>query len=170
MPNVSHTFRQMYASLVALWAVTAIHHAYEAARYPSLHYPDALLSGVGGLTIVLLLTLTLLDRYERTGGMVWYYLFTAVVGIVWVGGVGIYLSGYYYVLRNFFYLTHSAPLVTLRNMWPVEQVPPNDIFHEGTGSVIILFAIWVAFAWWRLERARRAATSPRSVQTAEALS
>jgi hypothetical protein len=171
MPVLSHTFRQMYASLIALWALTAIHHAYEAARYPVLHYPSALVEGVGAFTVILLLTLVLLDRYERTGGMIAYYLFSAVVIGVWVGAVGAYLSAYYYVLRNLLILTHAAPLATLRNIWPVEQVPPNDLFHEGTGILIFFIAIWVAVAWLRLERARRnASVSAKGIQTADAVS
>src|SRR5262245_9328210 len=91
MATASNTFRQMYASLIALWAIVAIHHAYEAARYPAQHYPSALVGGVGGFTVLLLLTLALLSRYERTGGALTYYLFTAVVIFVWVGLVGVYL-------------------------------------------------------------------------------
>jgi hypothetical protein len=171
MPSDWHAFRQMYASLTALWAITAIHHAYEAARYPALHYPSALEGGVGGFTILLLLTLALLGRYERTGGMLAYYVFTAIVGLVWVGLVGVYLSANYYVLRNLLFLTHAAPLSTLRDLWPVEQTPPNDLFHEGTGSLILFFAIWVAVAWLRLERdRRRTATSLQGVQKVNALS
>jgi len=145
----------MYASLIALWAITAIHHAYEAARYPALHYPSALVEGVGAFTVLLLVTLALLYRYERTGGALAYYLFSAGVLVVWVGLVGVYLSAYYYVLRDLLFLTHAAPLATLRDLWPVEQTPPNDLFHEGTGSLILFFAIWVAVAWLRLERERR---------------
>jgi hypothetical protein len=171
MPIASHTIRQMYASLVSLWAITAIHHAYEAARYPALHYPSALVGGVGGFTVLLLLTLALLGRYERTGGMPAYYLFTAVVGLVWVGLVGVYLSANFYVLRNLLFLTHAAPVAILRDLWPVEQAPPNDLFHEGTGSLIFFFAIWVALAWLRLERARRQTTvSPQLAQETSALS
>jgi hypothetical protein len=171
MASVSHTLRQMYASLVALWAIVAIHHAYEAARYPALHYPSALLAGVGGFTVFLLLTLALLDRYERTGDKPAYYLFSAVVILVWVGLVGVYLSANYYVLRNLLFLTHIASLATLRDLWPAEQMPPNDLFHEGTGSLIFFFAIWVAFAWLRLERARRqTVVSPQQAQKANALS
>src|SRR5215831_11502421 len=110
MPIVSHALRQMYASLIALWAVTAIHHAYEAARYPALHYPSALVGGVGGFTVLLLLTLALLDRFERTGGMLAYHLFTAVVVLVWVGLVGVYLSANFYILRTVLFLTHAAPI------------------------------------------------------------
>jgi len=171
MSIMSHAFRQMCASLVALWAITSIHHAYEAARYPAQHNPSALVSGVGGFTVLLLLTLALLGRYERTGGMPGYYLFTAVVGLVWVGGAGVYLSAYYYVLRNLPFLTHAAPLATLRDLWPVEQTPPNDLFHEGTGSLIFFFAVWVALAWLRLERARRqTALSPQQALETSALS
>jgi hypothetical protein len=171
MTPASRVFRQMYASLVALWAITAIHHTYEAARYPALHYPSALVAGVGAFTVILLLTLALLGRYERTGGMLSYYLFTAVVVLGWVGFVGVNLSANYYVLRNLLFLTHAASLATLRNLWPVEQMPPNDIFHEGTGSLILFFAIWVAIAWLRLESARRhTVASPQSVQEANALS
>jgi len=171
MASASHTFRQMYASLVALWAITAIHHAYEAARYPALHYPSALVEGVGGFTVLLLLTLALLGRYERTGGMISYYFFSVVVIVVWMGAVGVYLSGYYYVSRNLLFLTHAAPLATLRTIWPVEQAPPNDLFHEGTGSLIVFFAIWVALAWLRLERSRRqTAISPERAQETSAFS
>jgi hypothetical protein len=171
MASDSRTFRQMYASLIALWAITAIHHTYEAARYPALHYPSALVAGVGAFTVILLLTLALLARYERTGGMIEYYLFTAVVVLGWVGFVGINLSANYYVLRNLLFLTHAAPLATLRRLWPVEQVPPNDLFHEGTGIMIFFFAIWVAVAWLRLERERRrTATSLQGAQEARALS
>src|SRR5262245_58763501 len=98
MATVSRTFRHMYASLIAVWAITAIHHAYEAARFAELHYPSALVEGVGAFTVILLLSLALLDRYERTGSMIWYYLFSAVVIAVWVGAVGAYLSAYYFVL------------------------------------------------------------------------
>jgi hypothetical protein len=161
----------MYASLVALWAITAMHHAYEAARYPALHNPSALVGGVGGFTVLLLLTLALLSRFERTGGMLAYYLFTAVVGLVWVGLVGVYLSANFYVLRNLLFLTHAAPVAILRALWPVEQAPPNDLFHEGTGSLIFFFAIWVALAWLRLEWARRqTAVSPQRAQETNALS
>jgi hypothetical protein len=171
MASVSHTFRQMYASLVALWAITAIHHAYEAARYPVLHYPSALVGGVGAFTVLLLLTLALLGRYERAGGNLVYYLFTAVVVVVWVGLVGVYLSANYYVVRNLLFLTHVAPLATLRDLWPVEQTPPNDLFHEGTGSLIFFFAIWVTIAWLRLKRERRhTSASSQGVQKASALS
>jgi hypothetical protein len=171
MATATPWFRQMYASLVALWATTAIHHAYEAARYPALHYPSALLAGVGGFTVLLLLTLTLLDRYERTGDKLAYYLFSGGVILVWVGLVGVYLSANYYVLRNLLFLTHTVSLATLRDLWPVEQVPPNDLFHEGTGSLIFFFALWVAFAWLRLERARRQTViSSAQAQKANALS
>jgi len=171
MTIFSNTIRQMYTSLVSLWALTAIHHAYEAARYPSLHYPSGLWGGVGGFTVLLLLTLVLLGRDARTASRHVYQLFTAVVLLVWVGLVGLYLSADYYVLRNLLFFTHAVPLSTLRDLWPGEQVPPNDIFHEGTGSLIFFFAIWVAVAWLYLERARRrAVASPRHVQKADALS
>jgi len=170
MTIFSNTIRQMYTSLVSLWALTAIHHAYEAARYPSLHYPSGLWGGVGGFTVLLLLTLVLLGRDARTASRHVYQLFTAVVLLVWVGLVGLYLSADYYVLRNFLFLTHAVPLSTLRALWPGEQVPPNDIFHEGTGSLIFFFAIWVAVAWLQLERARRTVASPQRVQKADALS
>jgi len=171
MTIFSHAIRQMYISLVSLWALTAIHHAYEAARYPSLHYPSGLWGGVGGFTVLLLLTLVLLGRYERTANRHVYQLFTAVVLLVWVGLVGLYLSADYYVLRNLLFLTHAVPLSTLRSLWPVEQVPPNDIFHEGTGSLIFFFAIWVAVAWLLLERERRrTVASPQRIQEAAALS
>jgi hypothetical protein len=171
MSIVSHAFRQMYASLIALWAITAIHHAYEAARYPAQHYPSALVEGVGAFTVLLLLTLALLGRYERTGGMRAYYLFTAVVAVVWVGLVGVYLSANYYILRNLLFLTHAAPVAVLCDLWPVEQTPPNDFFHEGTGSLIFFFAIWVAIAWLRLERARRqTVVPPQQAQEASARS
>jgi hypothetical protein len=171
MTSVSHTLRQMYASLIALWAITAIHHAYEAARYPALHYPEALLAGVGGFTAFLLLTLALLDRYERTGSKQVYFLFSAVVILLWVGVVGVNLSANYYVLRNLLFLTHAAPLATLRHLWPVEQVPPNDLFHEGTGILIFFCALWVAVAWQRLESARRhTAVSLQDAQKANARS
>jgi hypothetical protein len=178
MPIVSRAIRQMYASLVALWAITAIHHAYEAARYPALHYPSALVGGVGAFPVLLTLTLARLGRYERTGGMLAYYLYTAIVVLVWVGLVGVYLSANYYVLRNLLYLTHAAPLATLRDLWSVEQTPPNDLFHEGAGSLIFegagslifFFAIWVAIAWLRLERERRlTAASPQGIQKANTL-
>jgi CDP-diglyceride synthetase len=170
MTIFSHTIRQMYTSLVALWAITAIHHAYEAARYPALHSPSALWA-VGGFTVLLLLTLVLFGRYERTASLRVYQSFSAVVLLVWVGLVGLYLSADYYVLRNLLYLTHAAPLATLQGLWPVEQTPPNDLFHEGTGSLIFLVAIWVAVAWLRLERARRrTVASPQRVQTADTLS
>src|SRR5215472_18628326 len=171
MTIFAHPIRQMYTSLVSLWAITTIHHAYEAARYPSLHYPSGLWGGVGGFTVLLLLTLVLLGRYERTTSRHVYQLFTAVVLLVWVGLVGLYLSADYYVLRNLLFLTHAVPLSTLRSLWPVEQVPPNDLFHEGTGSLIFFFAIWVAVAWLQLERERRRpVASPQGVQKAEALS
>jgi hypothetical protein len=169
MSLMSHTIRQMYTSLFALWAITAIHHAYEAARYPTLHSPSALWAG-GGFTVLLLLTLVLFGRYERTASLRVYQFFSAVVLLVWVGLVGLYLSADYYVLRNLLYLTHAAPLATLRDLWPVEQTPPNDLFHEGTGSLIVLVAIWVAVAWLRLERERRrTVAAPQRVQKAETL-
>jgi hypothetical protein len=169
MSIMSHTIRQMYTSLFALWAITAIHHAYEAARYPTLHSPSALWAG-GGFTVLLLLTLVLFGRYERTASLRVYQFFSAVVLLVWVGLVGLYLSADYYVLRNLLYLTHAAPLATLRDLWPVEQTPPNDLFHEGTGSLIVLVAIWVAVAWLRLERERRrTVVSPQRVQKADTL-
>jgi CDP-diglyceride synthetase len=165
-----NTIRQMSTSLVSLWAITAIHHAYEAARYPSLHYPSALWA-VGGFTVLLLLTLALLGRYERTASRLVYQFFTTIVLLVWVGLIGLYLSANYYVLRNLLFLTHAVPLSTLRDLWPVEQVPPNDLFHEGTGSLIFFFAIWVAVAWLQLERERRRpVASPQGVQKADALS
>lgn len=159
MSILSHTIRRMQTSLIFLWALVAIHHAYEAARYPVLHYPSALLDGVGGFTAILLLTLALLRWYERTGSKPVYYIFSAVVLLIWVGLVGLNLSANYYILRNLLYATHALSLATLRNLWPVEQVPPNDLFHEGTGILIFFFALWAAFAWLRLERARRQKTA-----------
>ena len=170
MTIFSNTIRQMYTSLVSLWAITAIHHAYEAARFPSLHYPSGLWGGVGGFTVLLLLTLGLFGRYERTASLHVYQLFSAVVFLVWGGLVGLYLSADYYVLRNLLFFTHAVPLSTLQDLWPGEQVPPNDIFHEGTGSLIFFFAIWVAVAWLQLERERRrTVASPQPVEKAAAL-
>ena len=69
---------------------------------------------------------------------------------------------------NLLFFTHAVPFSTLRDLWSGEQVPPNDIFHEGIGS-LIFFAIWVAVAWLQLERERRTIASPRRVQKADAL-
>jgi CDP-diglyceride synthetase len=169
MTIFSNPIRQMYTSVVALWAITAIHHAYEAARYPSLHHSSGLL-GIGEFTILLLLTLFLLEGYERTGSLRVYQIFSAVVFLGWVIIVGVYLSADHYVLRNLLFFTHAVPLSTLRNLWSGEQVPPNDLFHEGTGCLIFFFAIWVAIAWLQLERARRhTVATERHVQEADAL-
>jgi hypothetical protein len=148
--TASRTSINLYLSVVFLWAMVAVHHAYETARY---HLPR-LVGGVFLPTAVLILTLILLSWHVRTGSRRVYLAFSALVWAWWIGLVGLFISADHYVARILLFFMNT-PLETLRRLWPGEQVPPNDAFHEGTGVLIFFCSVWVAIAWVQFEKRRR---------------
>lgn len=138
--------RQARASVVALWAVVSIHHAYEAGHYQD---PPKLL-GLGLATAVLAVTLVALGRWERTGSRRAFSVFTFVTLIAWVGLFGLYMGTYNYLLKNFLFILDPAATPTLLALFPTEHIPPTDVFHEGSGALMALFAVWVALTWRQL--------------------
>src|SRR5262245_37208193 len=125
----SQAVRQARGSVVALWAVVSVHHAYEAGHYQD---PGKLL-GLGFATVMFAVALVALGRYERTGSQRAYALFTAVTLVWWVGLVGMYMGAYNYLLKNVLFALHAGSPAMLSALFPTEHLPPADVFHEGSG-------------------------------------
>ena len=148
MTTPNPAVQRVRTSVVALSAVVAIHHAYEAGHYQD---PPKLL-GLGFAVVLLAATLAALRRYERTS--LWAYALSSATLAVWIGLFGLYQGGYDYLTKNVLFALGAAP-ATLTTLFPTEHIPPTDVFHEGSGILMFVVAIGLALAWRQLAVDRR---------------
>lgn len=153
--------RLVRIGMVSSWAVFSIHHAYEAG----LAHANGPIEIVIISTIILVATLVLLDRYERTGNLLAYILFSVITLLWWAGVLGLVEGFYGHTLKDILYFVfHVAPAALPRDRIGLMYDVPTNVFGEVTGVLPFVFGIWIAIAWVRLESQRRAKASTGHVQ------
>jgi hypothetical protein len=140
------------ASAITLTAVVAIHHVYEAQRYNDAPKLIALPFAA----MLLAVTLAALYGYARKQSRAAYWLLNVVTILGWLGLVGVYISGYNYVAKDILYVAQLVPPESLSALFPHEHLPPTDVFHEGSGVLIFVAAVWFGVEWSRMVRGRGA--------------
>jgi cellobiose-specific phosphotransferase system component IIC len=161
----TYAMRLVRLGVISSWAVFSIHHAYEAG----LAHSNGPIGIVVISSVILLATLALLERYERTGSQPVYALFSVVTLLWWVGATGLVEGFYGHVLKDILYFFfHVAPAALPRTSLGLTYDVPTNLFGEVTGVLPFVFAILVAVAWFRLEVQRRAEAAARRGQQANA--
>jgi hypothetical protein len=160
-----HAIRLVRIGVVSTWAAFSIHHAYEAG----LAHSNGPIVIVVISTVILLATLALLERYERTDSQSVYALFSVLTLLWWVGANGLVEGFYGHTLKDLLYfLFRVAPAALPRTPLGLTYDVPTNLFGEVTGVLPFVFAILVAVAWFRLEVQRRAEAAARRGQQANA--
>jgi hypothetical protein len=124
--------------IVSGWAVFSMHHAYEAGL--------AQASGPLGIvvlsTVMLLATLVLLDRYERTGSQGACALFSVITLLWWVGAYGLVEGFYGHTLKDILYFFfHVAPAALPRTPLGLTYDVPTNVFGEVTGVLPFILSL-----------------------------
>ena len=152
MPAPAYPTQLLRTGVVATWAIFSIHHAYEAG----LSRAGMPIDTVVAATVVLLLTLVLLDRYGRTGGR-WAFVTLSVVTLVaWVGTVGLVEGLYGHTLKDvLFWIFDMPPGALPRTNLGLLYDVPTDVFGEVTGVLPFFLGIWIAISWAQMARSGR---------------
>ena len=145
--------RPALISLIALYAITTVHHMYGGLALDS---PNRLL-----LPLLLLLpiaaALASLEWYRRSGRRVAARIY-AGIALVLAVVLGLVHSAYSHIYKDVLFLVRGpADLYVLLN--PDEHYPPDDVFFELTGVIELGAAVAVAVTAITLLRAASRSTS-----------
>lgn len=145
--------RPALVSLIALYAITTVHHLYGGLALDSparLLVPLLMLLPFGA-------AVASLEWYRRAGWRVAARIY-AGIALVFALVLGLVHSAYSHIYKDVLFVVRGpAELYVLLN--PDEHYPPDDVFFEITGVIELAAAIAVVVTAIRLLRAVSRSTS-----------